>query len=281
MFAGCTPSSASSSAAASSSSSTSKPSSSSVSSTSAAVSSSSLSSSSSASSTAASTSASSSSASKASSSPAAASSSTTALKGTIKASGSTSVEKLAKAFGEAFSAKNKNVTVEVQGGGSGAAVTDVKNGVSEIGSLSRALKDTEKAEGFKEYQIAIDGIAVIVNPKNTVKDLTTEQIAKIFTGEITNWKDVGGPDAAIVPIGREAGSGTRDGFEEIVKVKDKCKYTSELNETGQVKAQVAATEGAVGYISLGYVDNSIKAVSVGGVAPTTATVKDGTYKIQR
>lgn len=203
-----------------------------------------------------------------------------ALSGMLKLSGSTSMEKVAKAWGEAFTAKNSGVTVDVQLGGSGAAVTNVGQGVSDIGNLSRALKDEEK-EGLEENTVALDGIAVAVNPANGVSDLTMDQIKDIFLGNIKNWNEVGGTDGEIVVVGREAGSGTRDGFEEIVGVKEKAKYASELNETGQVKNLVATTAGAIGYVSLDYVDDTIKALSVGGVAPSEATVKDGSYKLQR
>ena len=215
------------------------------------------------------------------SSEAASSEATAELSGMVKISGSTSVESLSKALGEAFTGINPQVTVDVQGGGSGAAIKNVTEGVSDIGSLSRELNEEEKANGFTETVIAIDGIAVVVNPANTASDLTIDQIASIFKGEITNWSEVGGTDGEIVVIGREAGSGTRDGFEEIVGVADACKYTSELGETGQVKAQVAATPGAIGYISAGYVDDTVKALMVDGIACSTDTVKDGSYAIQR
>ncbi|MBC8570663.1 phosphate ABC transporter substrate-binding protein [Zongyangia hominis] len=203
-----------------------------------------------------------------------------ALSGILKLSGSTSMEKVAKAWGEAFTAKNPDVTVDVQLGGSGAAVTNVNDGVSDIGNLSRALKDEEK-NGLTENTVALDGIAVAVNPNNGVEDLTIDQLKDIFLGNITNWSELGGKDASIVVVGREAGSGTRDGFEEIVGVKDAAKYQSELNETGQVKNLVATNENAIGYVSLDYVDDSIKALKVGGVAPSEATVKDGSYTLQR
>ena len=173
-----------------------------------------------------------------------------ALSGILKLSGSTSMEKVAKAWGEAFTAENPDVTVDVQLGGSGAAVTNVNDGVSDIGNLSRALKDEEK-EGLTENTVALDGIAVAVNPANGVEDLTIDQIKDIFLGNITNWSELGGSDAEIVVVGREAGSGTRDGFEEIVGVKDEAQYDSELNETGQVKNLVATNENAIGYISPG------------------------------
>ena len=203
-----------------------------------------------------------------------------ALSGILKLSGSTSMEKVAKAWGEAFTAENPDVTVDVQLGGSGAAVTNVNDGVSDIGNLSRALKDEEK-EGLTENTVALDGIAVAVNPANGVEDLTIDQIKDIFLGNITNWSELGGSDAEIVVVGREAGSGTRDGFEEIVGVKDQVKYDSELNETGQVKNLVATNENAIGYISLDYVDDTVKALKVGGVSPSEETIKDGSYTLQR
>lgn len=203
-----------------------------------------------------------------------------ALSGILKLSGSTSMEKVAKAWGEAFTAENPDVTVDVQLGGSGAAVTNVNDGVSDIGNLSRALKDEEK-EGLTENTVALDGIAVAVNPANGVEDLTLDQIKDIFLGNITNWSELGGSDAEIVVVGREAGSGTRDGFEEIVGVKDEAQYDSELNETGQVKNLVATNENAIGYISLDYVDDTVKALKVGGVSPSEETIKDGSYTLQR
>ncbi|WP_040195774.1 phosphate ABC transporter substrate-binding protein [Candidatus Soleaferrea massiliensis] len=204
-----------------------------------------------------------------------------ALSGTIKLSGSTSMEKLAKALGEDFTAKNGGVTVDVQLGGSSAAITNVGDGVSDIGNLSRDLKEKEKAMGFNEYKVALDGIGVIVNPNNKVEDLTLDQIAKVFTGEITNWSEVGGDDAEIVVVGREAGSGTRDGFESIVGVGEKCKYRQELNETGQVQNAVASTPGAIGYVSTDYINETVKALKVEGVSPSGDTIKDGSYKLQR
>ena len=209
------------------------------------------------------------------------SSSKAALSGKITMSGSTSMEELVNALGEAFSKENTGVKVEVQGGGSGVGVTNAKDGISDIGNASRALKDSEKSLGLTETVICYDGIAIVVNPTNTVADLTKEQIAKIFTGEIKNWKEVGGPDATILVVGREAGSGTRDGFEEIVGVKEKCKYSVEVNETGIVKTKVGSEKYAIGYMSLGKVDSSVKALKVGGITPSEKTVLDKTYIIQR
>lgn len=200
--------------------------------------------------------------------------------GTITMAGSTSMESVAKAWAEAYQLNN-DVTIDVQGGGSSAGVTSVKDGSAQVGMLSRELKDEEKEQGLTEYQVAIDGIAIVVNKDNKVKNLTSGQIADIYTGKITNWKDVGGDDSEIVVVGREAGSGTRDGFESILDVEEKCKYKAELNETGQVKSTVATTKGAIGYMSLGYVDDELKAVKVDGVAPSESTVSDGSYKVQR
>lgn len=199
----------------------------------------------------------------------------------ISISGSTSVESLSKSFAEAYKEVDSSVIVSVEGGGSGAAIKNVDSDVSTIGVLSRKLKDDETQKGFKEYTIALDGISVIVNTGNSISDLTMDQISKIFTGEIKNWKEVGGEDATIVVVGRESGSGTRDGFEEILGVKEKTKYTTELNETGQIKAQVASTKGAIGYISSGYVDNSIKGLKIEGYEATEDNIKSDKYKIQR
>lgn len=199
--------------------------------------------------------------------------------GSITMAGSTSMESLAKAWGEDY-AKN-GVTVSVQGGGSSAGITSLTDGSAQVGMLSRDVKDEEKSDDIEITQVAIDGIAVVVNPENGVDDLSAKQIADIYTGKITNWKDVGGNDAEIVVVGREAGSGTRDGFESIIGVEEKCKYQAELNETGQVKSTVASTQGAIGYMSLGYVDDQVKALKVDGVEATEATVSDGSYKVQR
>ena len=201
--------------------------------------------------------------------------------GTVSTDGSTSMEKVIMSLGEAFQADNKGITVGYTPTGSGSGITAVSEGRCDIGLASRALKDDEKASGLKETVLALDGIAIIVNPENKVSDLSIEQIAKIYTGEITNWKDVGGDDAEIVLIGREAGSGTRDGFESITDTKDACKYRQELTSTGDVITTVAGNPNAIGYASLASVKDTVKALSVGGVAPTEATVSDGTYAVQR
>ena len=206
---------------------------------------------------------------------------TTAAGGTVATDGSTSMEKVIGALGESFMEANKGTTFTYNPTGSGSGIQAVSEGRCDIGLSSRALKDDEKAAGLKETIVALDGIAIIVNPQNPVKDLSLEQIAKIYTGEITNWKDVGGEDAEIVLIGREAGSGTRDGFESITETKDACQYRQELTSTGDVITTVSQNPNAIGYASLAAIKDSVKALTVNGVAPTEATVKDGTYLVQR
>jgi len=206
---------------------------------------------------------------------------TTAAGGTVATDGSTSMEKVIGALGESFMQANKGTTFTYNPTGSGSGIQAVSEGRCDIGLSSRALKDDEKAAGLKETIVALDGIAIIVNPQNPVKDLSLEQIAKIYTGEITNWKDVGGEDAEIVLIGREAGSGTRDGFESITETKDACQYRQELTSTGDVITTVSQNPNAIGYASLAAIKDSVKALTVNGVAPTEATVKDGTYLVQR
>ena len=203
------------------------------------------------------------------------------LSGTVSTDGSTSMEKVIGALSEAFMEANSKVTVTYNPTGSSAGIQAVQEGRCDIGLSSRALKDEEKASGLKETILAYDGIAIIVNPANPVEDLTLEQIADIYTGKITNWSELGGSDSEIVLIGREAGSGTRSGFEEIVEVKDLCQYRQELSSTGDVIATVAQNPGAIGYASLASVKDTVKAVKVGGVTPSEDTVKDGTYAIQR
>ena len=203
------------------------------------------------------------------------------LSGTVATDGSTSMEKVIGALGEAFMEQNKGVTFTYNPTGSGSGITAVGEGRCDIGLSSRALKDDEKASGLKETILALDGIAVIVNPANPVSDLDVETIAKIYTGEITNWKEVGGNDAEIVLIGREAGSGTRDGFESITGTKDSCKYRQELTSTGDVITTVSTNPDAIGYASLAALKDNVKALTVGGIAPTEDTVKDGSYVIQR
>ena len=201
--------------------------------------------------------------------------------GTVSTDGSTSMEKVIGALGESFMEANSGMTFTYNPTGSGSGIQAVSEGRCDIGLSSRALKDDEKASGLKETIVALDGIAIIVNPQNPVKDLSLEQIAKIYTGEITNWKDVGGEDAEIVLIGREAGSGTRDGFESITETKDACQYRQELTSTGDVITTVSQNPNAIGYASLAAIKDSVKALTVNGVAPTEATVKDGTYLVQR
>ena len=203
------------------------------------------------------------------------------LSGTVATDGSTSMEKVIGALGEAFMEQNKGVTFTYNPTGSGSGITAVGEGRCDIGLSSRALKDDEKASGLKETVLALDGIAVIVNPANPVSDLDVETIAKIYTGEITNWKEVGGNDAEIVLIGREAGSGTRDGFESITDTKDSCKYRQELTSTGDVITTVSTNPDAIGYASLAALKDNVKALTVGGIAPTEDTIKDGSYVIQR
>ena len=205
----------------------------------------------------------------------------TVLSGTVSTDGSTSMEKVIGALSEAFMEANSKVTVTYNPTGSGTGIQAVQEGRCDIGLSSRALKDEEKASGLQETVLAYDGIAMIVNPANPVEDLTLEQIADIYTGKITNWSELGGSDSEIVLIGREAGSGTRSGFEEIVEVKDLCQYRQELSSTGDVIATVAQNPGAIGYASLASVKETVKAVKVGGVAPSEETVKDGSYAIQR
>ena len=203
------------------------------------------------------------------------------LSGTVATDGSTSMEKVVGALGEAFMEANPDTTFTYNPTGSGSGIQAVQEGRCDIGLSSRALKDAEKEAGLTETVLAYDGIAMIVNPANPVEDLSLEQIADIYTGKITNWSEVGGNDSQIVLIGREAGSGTRGGFEEIVGVVDACQYRQELTSTGDVITTVAQNPDAIGYASLAAVKDTVKALKVAGVAPTEATVKDGTYTIQR
>ena len=206
----------------------------------------------------------------------------TELTGTVSTDGSTSMEKVIGSLKEQFQKDNDGqVTVSYDATGSGAGIEAVTNGTTDIGLSSRALKDEEKAAGLKETVLAYDGIAIIVHPDNPVSDLSIEQIAKLYTGEITNWKDVGGSDAEVVLIGREAASGTRDGFESITGTKDKCQYRQELTSTGDVITAVSQNPDAIGYASLAAIKDSVKALSVDGVTPSETTVKDGSYQVQR
>ena len=203
------------------------------------------------------------------------------LSGSISMVGSTSMEKLANALSEAFMEEYPDVTVTAEFVGSGAGIEAVTNGTADIGNSSRSLKDEEKAAGVVENIVAIDGIAVCVDPANEVADLTKEQLTNIYNGTITNWKEVGGADEPIIVIGREAGSGTRGAFEELVDLQDACKYANELDSTGAVIAKVASTPGAIGYASLDALDDSVKALSLEGVEATAENIKAGNYFLSR
>ena len=203
------------------------------------------------------------------------------LSGSISMAGSTSMEKLANAVAESFMAKYPGVTVTAEFTGSSAGIEAVTAGSVDIGNSSRALKEEEKAAGVVENVVAIDGIAVVVDPANTVKDLTKDQLIAIYTGETKNWSELGGEDAPIVVIGREAGSGTRGAFEELVGVEDVCAYASELDSTGAVIAKVASTPGAIGYASLDAIDDTVTAVALEGVEPTVENIKAGSYFLSR
>ena len=200
--------------------------------------------------------------------------------GTVTTDGSTSMSKVIGALSEAYES-DTGVTVTYNATGSGSGIQAVQEGRCDIGLSSRSLKDEEKAKGLEETTLALDSIALVVNPENPVSDLDLETISKIYTGEISNWKDVGGNDSDIVLIGREAGSGTRDGFESITYTTDKCQYRQELTSTGDVIATVASNPNAIGYASLSAVKDSVKALKVAGVAPSEETVKDGSYVVQR
>ena len=215
------------------------------------------------------------------STPSQSSETTTNLSGVVNTDGSTSMADVMAVFQEVFKEKYPSVTVNYSGTGSGSGIDGVLAGTCDIGLSSRALTDEEKSKGAVENVVALDGVAVVVNPENPVSDLTTEQIAKIFTGEITNWSELGGDDMEIAVFGRESGSGTRGAFEEILGIEDKCTYKNEYGSTGDVIGSVAGNPNAIGYASLSAVDDTVKALSVGGVAPSEATVKDGSYTIQR
>ena len=203
------------------------------------------------------------------------------LSGSISMVGSTSMEKLANALSEAFMEEYPDVTVTAEFVGSGAGIEAVTNGTADIGNSSRSLKDEEKAAGVVENVVAIDGIAVCVDPANEVADLTKEQLTNIYNGTVTNWKEVGGADEPIIVIGREAGSGTRGAFEELVDLVDGCKYANELDSTGAVIAKVASTPGAIGYASLDALDDSVKSLSLEGVEATAENIKAGNYFLSR
>lgn len=210
----------------------------------------------------------------------AASSTAAALSGNVAAGGSTSMKNVIAALTEGFAEVEPGVTVSYDPTGSGAGITGAADKTLDIGLSSRALKDDEKAD-VEGTTIALDGIAIIVNNASKVEDLTVDQLKQMFTGEITNWSEVGGDDGEIVLIGREAGSGTRDGFESIVEVKDSCKYAQELTATGAVISAVEANPLAIGYASLSAVGDTVKMVTVGGVECSEDTVKDGSYEVQR
>lgn len=203
------------------------------------------------------------------------------LSGTIALAGSTSMEKLANAVAESFMEKYSNVTVTAEFTGSSAGIESLLAGSADIGDASRALKDSEKEAGAVENIVAIDGIAVVTDTDNAVADLTKDQLISIYTGQTTNWSELGGADEAIVVVGREAGSGTRGAFEELLDIADQCTYANELDSTGAVMAKVASTPGAIGYVSLDVVDDTVKAFSLEGVEATADNIKAGNYFLSR
>lgn len=203
------------------------------------------------------------------------------LSGSVTMAGSTSMEKLANALAESFMAKYPGVTVTAEFTGSGAGIEAVTAGSVDIGNASRNLSEEEKANGVAENIVAIDGIAVVTDPANTAEGLTKDQLTQIYKGEVKNWSEVGGADQAIVVVGREAGSGTRGAFEEILEVEDQCAYANELDSTGAVMAKVASTPGAIGYVSLDVIDDTVKALSLDGVAPSAENIKSGSYFLSR
>lgn len=210
----------------------------------------------------------------------ASSAATEELSGTLSMNGSTSMEKVIKAVNGAFMEKNKGVTVNLNLTGSGTGIQEASEGKCDIGNSSRKLKD-EEAEKLDATVVGLDGIALVVNPANKLEDISLEDLAKVYSGEITNWKELGGDDKAIVVIGREDGSGTRDGFESIVMGDKEPKYAQELESTGSVINAVATTDGAIGYASLANVDETVKALKIGGVEATEENVKSGAYEVQR
>ncbi len=199
---------------------------------------------------------------------------------TVSTDGSTSMEKVIGFLSEAYMEENGDIKVTYNPTGSSSGIQAVSEGRCDIGLASRDLKEEEQAD-LTATVVAIDGIGIVINPDNPVADLSVEQVGRIYTGEISNWKEVGGKDAPIVCIGREAASGTRDGFEEVTGTKDKCKYSQELTSTGDVVQTVAGNPNAIGYASVASVNDSVKAVSIEGVEPTTEAIQDGQYKIQR
>ncbi|MEY8354409.1 phosphate ABC transporter substrate-binding protein [Lachnospiraceae bacterium 54-53] len=203
------------------------------------------------------------------------------LKGSISMVGSTSMEKFATALGEVFMEKYPDVTVQAEFVGSGAGIEAVTSGTADIGNSSRNLKDEEKEKGVAENIVAIDGIAVVTDPANTVENLTKDQLINVYNGTTTNWKDLGGSDQPIVVIGRESGSGTRSAFEELLKLEDACKYSNELDSTGAVMAKVASTPGAIGYVSLDVLDDTVKTFKLEDIEPTPENIKAGAYFLSR
>jgi len=199
----------------------------------------------------------------------------------VSTEGSTSMEKVIGALGESFVEKYNEVSFTYNPTGSGSGIKAVLEGRCNIGLSSRALKEDEKAQGLVETVLAYDGIALIVNPQNPINELDVEIIAKLYKGEITNWKELGGDDAQVVLIGREAGSGTRDGFETITKTVDACQYRQELTSTGDVIATVSRNQYAIGYASLVAIKNTVKVLAINGVIPSEETIKDGSYSVQR
>lgn len=207
--------------------------------------------------------------------------SSTELNGNLKLAGSTSMQKLCDAMSESFMEENSGVTVTTEYTGSSAGLESLAAGSIDIGNASRAVKEAEKEKGLVENVVAIDGIAVITDKNNVLTDISSEDLIRVYTGEITNWSEIGGEDAAIVVIGREPGSGTRDAFEELLKVKDSCKYAQELDSTGAVLARVASTPGAIGYVSLDVVNDTVLGLKIDGVEPAESQILAGKYLLQR
>lgn len=207
--------------------------------------------------------------------------STTEISGTVNMNGSTSMKKLVEASCEIFNSENPTITAQGQFTGSSAGLEALAAGSVDIGNSSRALKEEEKANGLVENIVAIDGIGVVVDKANTVGDLTSEQLKQVFSGEVKNWAELGGNDGSIIVIGREAGSGTRDAFEEMLKIEDKCVYAQELDQTGAVLTTVASTPNAIGYVSLDVIDDTVSAVKIDGVEATPEEIKAGNYPLQR
>lgn len=203
------------------------------------------------------------------------------LSGTLTLAGSTSMEKLCEAMMEGYMESNPGITVTTEYTGSGAGIESLISQKVDIGNSSRQLKEEEKADGANENIVALDGIAVITHKDNTVIDLTSEQLADIYTGKTANWSELGGTDESIVVIGRESGSGTRDAFEELNDIKDACAYAQELDSTGAVLAKVTSTPGAIGYVSLDVIDDSVIAEKINGVEATEENILNGSYKLQR